>query len=375
MKPSGRPWPNPAWLIVTLSAVLMLAACAESGPQGRSGPGPTVIRATPEGDPRHTRLGFSVLPAQLTSEGYLEAFATAARYGDIALIQRAPPWQDFLPGATISQATKDTTSLETRLFAQYPGLARFYAIDPTDGGVQRARLAALPPGIDAAAGFADPSLKSAFLQYTAYIAKSYQPDYLAIGVEVNMLFERNPKQFEAFVALYKEAYALAKAASPKTKVFPTFQLEDLLGSFDQVHEPHWQVLDAFRGSMDALAISTYPYLGNISTAADIPADAYAQLTRHFEGEIIIAETAYASAPVEGKAVVGTDEDQRAYLVRLLAEAEKNRFTAVVWLAALDPAYGAAGPASVFKNAGLRKSDGSNKLAWDVWESWSRRPLR
>lgn len=338
-------------------------------------PGPTVVRAEPAGEPRTLRLGFSSLPPERTTDAYIGAFATAAQYADIVLIQRAPPWEEFMAGGQISKATSDTTVLETRLLKQYDGLKLMYGIDPTDGVVQRSRIANLPAGVDPQAGFADPALRNAFVAYAAYVAKNYSPDYLALGVEINMLAERSPKQFEAFVSLYREAYTVAKAANPKMKVFPTFQLEDLEGKFGEIHPPHWEVLDPFRGYMDALAISTYPYLGDLRSAADIRADYYSQLRTHWEGEIIISEAGYASAPVEGQVNIGAEEDQLAFLQRLLGDAEANGFSAVVWFAALDPAFATEGAAAVFKDIGLRKSDGSNKLAWGMWEEWARRPLK
>ncbi|MEO9255993.1 MAG: hypothetical protein ABI305_10650 [Tepidiformaceae bacterium] len=315
------------------------------------------------------------MPAQRTSESYINAFATAAQYADVALIERTPPWQDFLPGGQVSQATADNTRAETALLDEYSGLTRYYAIDPTDAVVQRSRIANLPASVDPQVGFKDPALREAFIAYTAYVVKNYKPEYLALGVEINMLYERNPDQFDAFVSLYKEAYDQAKAANPKIKVFPTFQLEDMLGTFGTIHPPHWEVLDAFQGKMDALAISTYPFLAQIHSASDIRPDYYSQLRDHFKGEIFISETAYASAPVDGQVTVGTEEDQQAYLVRVLTAAETNGFSMVVWYAALDPAYATSGTAAVFKDIGLRRSDGSNKLAWSTWEEWSRRPLK
>ncbi len=346
--------------------------------EGNGGPiliGPTVVRPTAAGEPRSVRLGFSALPPERTSEAYIGAFATAAQYADIVLVQRAPPWEDFLAGGQISKNTADTTITEIELLKQYSNLDLFYAIDPTDGVVQRSRIANLPTGIDPQVGFNDQSLRNAFIAYAAYVAKNYAPEYMALGVEVNMLYARSPKQFEAFVSLYREAYAVAKTASPKTKIFPTFQLEDLEGKFGDVHPPQWEVLDPFRGYMDALAISTYPYLGDHRSAADIRPDYYSQLLNYWEGEILISEAGYASAPVEGQVNIGTEEDQLAFLQRLLGDAETNGFSAVVWFAALDPSYATEGAAAVFKDIGLRKSDGSNKLAWGTWEEWTRRPLK
>lgn len=339
------------------------------------GPGPTVIRPEPVGELRGLRIGFSTLPPERTTDSYIQAFGTAAQYGDLVLIQRNVPWADFMPGGGVSQATTETTRLETSLMRQYSELGVFYAIDPTDGDVQRTRIANLPSSVDPEVGFNDTRLREAFIAYTAYVVTNYRPAYLALGVEVNMLYERKPEQFAAFVSLYKEAYAVAKGNDPNVKVFPTFQLEDLEGTFEDIHPPHWEVLDAFAGSMDLLAVSTYPYLGDATSTASIREDYYSQLREHFDGEIAIAETDYPSAPVEGEAVVGTEEDQQAYLARVLGEAEANGFTFVVWLAALDPSFASAGAASVFRDAGLRRSDGANKLAWTTWEEWARRPLK
>jgi hypothetical protein len=379
-------FPHPAAAIVaalTLWAACLSFACGNGDDNGGSGspansgnaaPGPTVVRPEAAGDPRYVKLGFSSLPSERTSDSYIKAFATAAQYADVVLIQRTPPWEDFLPGGQVSDQTAQSTRLETDLLKEYSNLSLFYAIDPTDGVVQRSRLANLPPQIDPKAGFSDPKVREAFVAYAAYVAKNYKPDYMALGLEVNMTALRAPEQFEAFVTLYDEAYDVVKGNSPKTKVFPTFQLEDLEGTFGDVHPPRWDLLERFRGRMDALAISTYPFLGEAKSTADIRQDYYSQLKTHWDGEILISETGYASAPVEGKVIVGTEADQQAYLDRLLKEANDLKFSIVVWFAALDPAFASSGATSVFKDIGLRKSDGSNKLAWSTWEQWARRPL-
>jgi hypothetical protein len=378
----ARLHPPPAAAIVAalaLAAFTFLSACGDDSSAGDATaeprlPGPTVVRPAPEGDPRELRLGFSTLPPERTTDSYVNSVATAAQYADIVLIQRAPPWEEFMPGGSISDQTRALTELERALLRQYDGLDLFFGIDPTDGVVQRSRIANLPGSVDPTVGFADEHLRAAFVGYATYVAANYRPAYMALGIEINMLYERAPDQFEAFVSLYGEAYDAVKQQSPETKVFPTFQLEDLEGSFGTIHPPHWEVVDFFRGRMDALAISTYPFLADIRSTADIRDDYYSQLRNRFPGEILIAETGYASAPVEGKVNVGTEEDQRAFLERILRDAEGNGFSAVVWLAALDPAFVSAGATSVFKDIGLRESDGTNKLAWGVWEEWARRPL-
>ncbi len=370
MHAPGRSWPRPAALIVALVAALLLAAACG----GDAHPGPRVDRPASAGPPRTLALGFGALPAARAQAAYIDAFATAARYGEAVLIQRTIPWADFLPGARISVETADATRLETDLLGQYRGLSLFYAVDVTDSSVRRARIAQPPQGVNADEGFANAELRKAFINYVAYVAKNYHPAYLALGVEVNMLYERAPAQFEAFVTLYRDAYDVARAASPKTRVFPTFQLEDLLGRLEQVHQPHWEVLDFFRGKMDALAVSTFPYFGNIRSAEELEPNYYRQLKQRFEGEVLVIQAGYPSAPVEGRAAVGTEEDQEALLARLLDDAEGGGFSWLLWVAARDPSFTQTGASAVLKDTGLRKSDGANKLAWTTWEAWALRPL-
>lgn len=349
----------------------MFGACRDSGDEL---PGPTIERLEPAGEPRNTRLGFSTLASDQSPDGYIRAFATAAQYSDIISIQRTPPWEEFLPGGPISRQTEQTTRLEVSLLEQYNHLERFYAIDPTDGAVQRSRIANLPESVDPQDGFADPALREAFLNYTSYVVSNYEPDYLALGVEINMFADRvAPAQFESYLSLYHEAYTLAKGLRPEMQVFPTFQLEDLLGDLTVVHPPQWALLERFGGEMDVLAISTYPYLTELGSAPELRPDYYTQLVDQFPGPIMIAETAYPSRPAEGSNVIGTEEDQTLYLLRLLEEANKNNFVAVIWLAALNPSFAGTGD-NVLADVGLRASDGANKIAWAYWEEWIRRPL-
>ena len=368
-----RPVRIPALLIVAAVVWLGVAGC-RGDDKGQPPPGPTIVRAEPSGEPRSVAVGFSSLPPEETTESYIQAFATAAQYGDIILIQRAPPWQEFFPNRQPSSATLETTQLETSLLHEYDHLKLIYAIDPTDPSVQRSRLVDLPPGVSQDEGFLNENIRVAFVAYVRYVVKNYHPDYLVLGVEVNMLRQRSAKQYAAFLSLYEEAYANAKDAEPDIKVFPSFQLEDLEGNLGDVHPPDWGALDDFAGRMDALGISTYPYLGDIRSTQDLRADYFSQLRTRYGGEILIAESGYASAPVEGEQLVGTEADQQAFLQRLLGDAEANGFSAVIWRAALDPTFAGQGAAAAFKDIGLRRGDGGNKVGWTTWEEWSRRPL-
>ena len=361
----------PAVLIV---AVLLVVACDDAGSEDDPGPGPEVTRPRAEGPLRQVRLGLGAQPAEETHEAYVNTFVTAARYADLVSIARVPPWEEFFPEAEVSEETHALMRLERDLVRQY-GLSLLFAIDPTDGAVQRGRIAGLPEDIDPDEGFLREDVQAALVAYAIYIVTNYEPEYLAVGVEINMLRARSPEQFRGFLEAYNRVYDAVKSIRPETKVFPTFQLEDLLGRLTQEHPPQWEAVEVFGRRIDALAISTYPYLSSsIRLVREIPGDYYSQLRTRFAGEILISEAGYASATIEGHSWVGSEREQEQFLQRLLDDAEANGFSAVVWVAARDPAQSRQGGAAVLNDVGLRLSDGGGKLAWDVWREWARRPL-
>ena len=354
--------------------MLLATACDRAEESADSLPGPEVTRPASQGPARELRLGLGAQPAEETREVYVDTFATAARHAELVSIARVPPWEEFFPEAEVSEETHALMRLERDLVRQY-GLSLLFAIDPTDGAVQRGRIAGLPEGLQPEEGFLREDVKEALVAYAIYVATNYEPDYLAVGVEINMLRARSPGQFRAFLEAYVRVYDAVKSIRPQTKVFPTFQLEDLLGRLTQDHPPQWEAFEAFGQRIDVLAISTYPYLSStIRLVREIPDDYYSQLRARFAGEILISEAGYASATIEGHSWVGSEREQEQFLRRLLADAEANRFSTVVWVAERDPTQSRQGGAAVLNDVGLRLSDGADKLAWAVWEEWALRPL-
>lgn len=352
-----------AWLLLSL----LLAACGGGGSPSEGD------AARPLGAARAFRMGFSSLPAELTGQRYQEAFELAGDFGELILIQRAPPWQEFRPGGSISSDTVATTEAEKEL-AEENGLRLFIAIDPTAGETGRSQLAALPEDL-AGRTFGDPDVRAAFLSYAEYVALNYQPDYLALGVEINMYQQRRPEDFDNFLSLYFEAYDIVKRQSPQTLVFPTFQMEELQGLLPggEAHPPQWDLLRRFEPKLDLVAISTYPSFV-FETPADIPADYYDQLRLHTDRPIAIAEMGYSSGPGRQGMNEGTEAEQRGFLAQILLKAESLDMPFVIWFAASDPAFAAEAPYDLFQHIGLRRADGSAKPSWSLWEQAARRPL-
>src|SRR5262245_58603128 len=116
-------------LLIAASLVAVLAVSACGG-----GDDPNDEATT--GDPRSFRMGISSLPRELNAAAYADAFDLAGDAGEMILIQRSPPWSEFLPGGSVSEATADTTAAEIEA-ANDHDLTLFFAIDPTDGATGR----------------------------------------------------------------------------------------------------------------------------------------------------------------------------------------------------------------------------------------------
>jgi hypothetical protein len=359
---------NRILLFVCLALVAAVACRGAASPRLL----PTIPpKPAPLGEPRSFQMGISSLPPELTETSYERTFALAASAGDMILIQRVLPWKEMLSGH-LSDDTVKSTRRETELARQY-GLRLFIAIDPTDPAQGRAQLAGLPSELRGA-GFGDDNVQRAFLAYARYVATNYQPDYLALGVEINSYQRANPKDFERFVQLYHEAYLAVKEISPNTLVFPTFQLEELQGLLptDNPQPAQWFLINRFEPDLDLLAVSTYPTTA-YGGLDQLPESYLAQLSSYTHRPIAIAGTGYPSTAT-GPNATASEQDPADYLRRILDSAQQLSMPFVVWFVGQDPTFTSAPPLDRLQSMGLLAQDGSPKQAWQVWQTTARRPL-
>jgi hypothetical protein len=353
-----------AAVVALFAFVLVLASCGGSTSGGKQTTGST----------RHFMMGFSTVPRELNADAYADTFDLASKYGEIVLIQRTPPWSDFLPGASVGDDTAKTTASEKSSITSKK-LKLFFAIDPTDGSTGRDRLADLPSSLSGK-GFGDADVRAAFIAYARYVAINYKPAYLALGVEMNQYYEKNKADWPNFKSVYAQAYDEVKKISPDTQVTVTFQYEDLQGLLPTAdsHFADWQLLRAFDPKLDILTISTYPSFAFASAAA-IPQDYYSQLQAFTDRPIAIAEMGYASEVGASGVNSGTESDQDAYLKRVLSDADDLEMPFVVWFAGWDPTFAKDSAYSVFQHIGLLRADNSEKPAWQAWAQAAKRPYR
>jgi len=353
------------WSAYALAALALVACGDDDDP-------PTDLDPTARagGATRTFQLGVSSLPAAPSEDSYEEAFELAAEGGEVVLIQRAPPWTDFLPGGSISSRTERLTHLERDL-ARDNDLDLFLAIDFTVPG-DRGTFANLPVS-RAGQDFSEPDIRAAFINYAKYLALNYKPAYLALGVEVDMYFAaKGDGAFRNFLSLYFQAYDEVKSVSKDTLVFPTFQYEEMQGLLrgGSGQLPAWSLVQRFEPKIDMLAVSSFP--GFIfDDVQQLPMDYYTGLQGRSTKPLAIVSVGWSSTAA--RPGESGESAQVTYLYRVLAAADDLDAQLLVWYLGRDPVGVSGGPLDTLGTMGLQAQNGTAKTIWRVWLSAAARP--
>ncbi len=211
----------------------------------------------------------------------------------------------------------------------------------------------------------DSATRETYKNSAAAFAERYELKYLGLGVEINILYEKSPSDFEAFVGFFREVYDAVKLTSPDTVVFTVFQLERMKGLhgglFGGTNDPanaQWSLLDKFPES-DLIAFTTYPGL-IYQDPSDIPGDYYTEIRSHTDKPIAFTEMGWHSDP----SPVGwesSEAEQAEFVTRFFTLAEDIEAVLTIWSFLYDQ-----DTFEPFRSMGLYRSDGTARAAWQEW---------
>ncbi len=369
------------FLFATLVLTLTVLACGEQVP--------VTPFPTPENtvfDSGRTAYGFFPSPPEVSLESVLQHFKDMGEHADFVLFQHPIPWQDFAESADcVSQQCTDIRNQMT--LAVQNGLEAIYVVDPLNG-LNRREFLGLPPGWEAS--FANPQVRAAFTNYTLWLVREFRPRYLGLASEINTYMDAHPEDAANYVSLYHSVYALVKAEAPETRVFVTFQWEDLNNLFAlaaegrQPHDTNWDQVEIFEPNLDVWAISSYPFVA-FPSGADIPADYYTPLLSRTSKPLAVAEGGFTSRP--NPPLPGSEQSQVDYLNAIHSQIGGERLAFWVYLLLNDfdmDSYAKAmrqqgltdeniDTLGFFASVGLREFDGTPKPALEVWDSFRNIP--
>ena len=205
-----------------------------------------------------------------------------------------------------------------------------------------------------------------YLALTKDFVQQHKPSYLGVGIEVDILYQKNRTSFQEFVSLYNQVYDEVKSVSPETLVFTIFQYEKmngldggLYGGINDANNTEWQLLSLFR--TDVAAFTTYPGL-IYHDPSDIPGDYYGRVALHVNESVGFTEIGWHTGNVSG-GWGSSQEEQAAFVSRFFALTKGLNRAFVVWSFLYDQA--AVVP---FNTMGLFYVNGTAKLAWQTWLS-------
>ena len=329
-------------------------------------------------------MGFTPWPADLTPEGAATAKKFADAHGDIISIMfiGGIPWPQALEGKPFSKdvqdALADRPSGEKKLFLSISpldkdrkGLAPYWGEKDNQP---------LPDPWDKEP-LNSPRVKKAFLNFVLHSVKTMRPDYLAIGVESNVLLSRDIAKWRQLKELHRETYTAIKKTYPKLPIF--FTTEALhykrLARDAKQSEQEKEVAELMRYS-DLFAMSLYPYM-SLETPRPVPAN-FLDFATRFKKPIAVSESGMTSRDVALKTyginLIGSEAEQRNFTELLLKTAARDKYEFVINFAGTDSdrLVSRLRPpmddlARIWAFTGMQTSNGRAKPALPVWDGFLR----
>lgn len=384
---------RPFLLLLALS--LIVSACAPPAGFGPAGPAPAPAPAQPKPPPpplpeyrgpatRPFLMGFTQWPADLTDEGVAIAREYAHARGDIVSVMfiGGIPWQEALDGKPFSKDVQEHMS-----YRSPAGKKLFLSISPLNS--DKRGLAPywgetdnrpLPrPWIGEALN--SPRVKRAYLNFIMRAIDAMKPDYLAIGVESNVMLSRDQSKWQQLKDLHRDTYTAIKKAHRSLPVFFTTEVlhykrltRDAKGTNQEK-----EVADMMRYS-DLFAMSLYPHMST-EALRPVPGN-FLDFATRFKKGIAVAESGMTSRPVDLRSynttLYGSDADQTQFTEFLLKTAARDNYEFVINFATTDSDRlvsrlrpQAADLARIWAYIGMQTGDKRPKPASAVWDGYFR----
>jgi hypothetical protein len=243
----------------------------------------------------------------------------------------------------------------------------------------------LPPELTDS-NFGTPEIRSAFTNYSLRLVREFRPRYIGLASEINTYMDAHPYDVENYLSLYRETYSAIKAEAPETKIFVTFQWDDLnnLGLFNEgmEYETKWEQIEAFEPELDLWVISSYLCFF-FDPAADVPSDYYTPLLTRTSKPLAVAEGGCSSVPLDIQS--GSEQNQIDYLHAIDSQLGGDRLAFWIYLLYSDLNMDSFGPLmrqqgagdsveglSYFASLGLVEVDSTPKPALEVWDQLRNR---
>lgn len=348
-----------AWILLTATAVA--AGCGDGSGAGLP--------------PRSYLMGFSAIPPRFDSStaNLIAAIDNWVPHADAAIMHVSPPWAALLAGHSPAGAV-DTVEVPLAQYYRAKGLAIVFMVDVTDG---LNRAAEAPELVAAGRSITDTMIQRLYREWTYAVALKIQPRYLGLAAETNLIRVAAPDSvYQALVTMTNAVAAQINAASLPSKLFVSVQVETAWGRLPP--GPYVGIAQDRSDFpfMQAIGLSSYPYLGGFAEPESIPLDYYSRIAQGTVLPVLVVEGGWASVSLDS--IVSSPAEQARYIGRQERLLDSARAQGVFQLTFydLDLSNNPQPPGSIlplFTHLGLADSAMHAKPALAVWDSIRRRP--
>lgn len=345
---------------------LLLAACAgDPGPDG------------PHVPTRQYRVGFSAIPPRQDTAILIPAINFWAMRADAAIMHVSPPWAAMIAGYAPAMAV-DTVEAPLANYYRGKGLDIVFTVDATDG---LNRAAEAPELVAAGRSVTDTAIQRLYREWVFAVANTIRPSYLGLVAETNLIRAIAPDSvYQALVLMANAVAAQIRAAGLPTKLFVSVQVETAWGRLAGPSGPYEGIATDLADFpfVEAVGLSSYPYLGGYADPEDIPADYYRRIVQGTTLPVLVVEGGWPSIAVAG--VMSSPDEQGRYIRRqanLLDSMDaRGLFQLTFYDLDLSPTPPPPGSTILlFTHLGLADSAMTPKLAMAVWDSVFHEPYR
>lgn len=324
----------------------------------------------PDAVTRSYLMGFSAIPPRSDTALVLPTLTLSAQHSDAGLIQLSIPWAPLLAGLATPAEEVRIVRLPLADYYRNTGHRVIVALDVTDG-LNRAQED--PALVVAGRSITDPAIQRLYREYVSAVDTILQPDYLSLAAETNLIRLAAPSStYAAVVEMVNAAANELRARSTASKLLVSVQVETA-----------WGLLQGGAGFigiaqdradfpfLDALGLSSYPYLGGFTLPEDVPLNYYSRLVETAPLRELVLEGGWPS--VAAGSVASTPELQSRYIRRQAAILDQAVAAAVFQITFTDLDLSASPPPAgsilpLFSHLGLVDSALIPKPALAVWDS-------
>jgi hypothetical protein len=348
-------------LAVVTTAALALVGCGDGAGPGRP--------------PRSYWMGFSAIPPRFdsTTAYVISAIENWVPHADAAIMHVSPPWAAMIGGYPPARAV-DTVEVPLANYYRAKHLAIVFTVDATDG---LNRAAEAPELVTLGRSVTDTMVQRLYGEWVYAVATKIHPEYLGLVAETNLIKALAPDSvYHALVTMANAVAAQINAAGVPTKLFVSVQVETAWGRLGggSTYIGIAQDLADFP-FVEAIGLSSYPYLGGFSQPEDVPINYYSRIAQDAAKPVLVVEGGWSSVPFD--TFVSSPAEQARYITRQMQLLDSARAAAVFQLTFydLDLSANPPPPGSIlplFAHLGLADSAFNAKPALAEWDRAFRR---